>query len=461
MKIGLIFPNKNKKDRTVHLGLGYLASYARKDHTDLEFRLLDTRISGNKETEVFFDTRFDMIGITVLSPVFHEAVAIANRIKVLHPGTVICVGGPYVTTMKEEILEVASFDYAVYGEGEKTFSEFISYLKSSKSIEEINGLIYRKKSQVILNPPREFISDLDEIPMPAYDLFQMNRYPMHRIASSRGCPFRCSFCNSSSIWSWKWRKRSAIKVVEEIEFLVKKYKKKTFFFNDNCFNIDLDRVEKICDLLTEKNLEILWSTPLRAELINENIATKMKAAGCYNVGIGIESANNSILEQTGKNACIEDMEKGIEIFQKAGIEVLGQFVIGNPGDTFDTVSESLEWANNSNLNFIKFYSALPFKGTHLWEFATKQGKLYSEKIHEYHNTFPRIVFETEEFNHSDRLRAIALARKSGYYSDSNDKSLLFDFGKGMAKSFQGILPSSLGNAFYLMLKRTYKKFKKN
>jgi len=457
MNIGLIFPNKDRKDCTVHIGLGYIASYARSMHSDLNFTILDTRVATKKETSDFFCTNFDLIGITALSPVYHEVIEIFTHLRTTKPETPICLGGPYVTTIMQEIFEETPADFAVYGEGEITFSELISYIKGALPLESIKGLMYRKDGRIITNEPREQIEDLDSLPLPAYDLFKMNRYPMHRITTSRGCPYKCVFCNSSSIWLGRWRKRSPEKIMEEIRFLIENHKKKVFFFNDNSFNIDLKRIELFCTLLLKNNFKILWSTPVRPELINDEIAHLMKKSGCYNVSIGIESANNEILKKMKKKNTIEKMNDGIRIFKKAGIEVLGQFVIGSPGDTLKTVKESIDFAKNSELDYVMFYSILPFKTTEQWDYVINEGILYNQKIHEFHSVKPRIVFETPEFPYKDRLEAINIAKKEGYYSETNDRSRFFDFGKNSAKKIIQVLPGSSSEKIYLFMKNFYRK----
>lgn len=457
MKIGLIFPNRDRKDKAIHLGLGYIASYARMHHPDIEFSLLDTRVATKKETQQFYTAGYDLIGLTVLSPVYHEVTEIVKSIRAIAPQTLICLGGAYITTIMEEIFEETPADFAVYGEGEITFSELISHLKGETSIESIRGLMYREDNKTITNPPREQIKDLDSIPYPAYDLYKMDRYPMHRIVTSRGCPYKCVFCNSSSIWLGRWRKRDPERVVEEIEFLIKHYKRKTFFFNDNSFNVDLKRVERFCGLILDKKLKFLWSTPVRVEIITPGIAKMMKKAGCYNVGIGIESANNDILKAMKKENTIEKVRKGIKIFKAAGIEVLGQFVIGSPGDTIETVKESIDFAKKSELDFVMFYSILPFKSTEQWNYVLNYGRLYNNKIHEFHSAKPRIVFDTPEFPYVDRLKAIALARKEGFYSDTNNRNLLFDLGKDLSAKIQQLLPFALSVSLYLFMKNIYRR----
>jgi anaerobic magnesium-protoporphyrin IX monomethyl ester cyclase len=356
----------------------------------------------------------------------------------------------------DEIFFGTPAEYAVYGEGEITFSELIYYLKGRGTLDEINGLMYKKSNgQIITNPPRSYIQDLDTIPLPAYDLFPMDRYPLHRMVTSRGCPYSCAFCNSSSIWDNKWRKRSAADIVNEIEFLIRNYGKKIFVFSVNSFNIDMKNVEELCDLLISRKIRILWSTNVRADHITAELALKMKNAGCYNVAVGIESASNEILSRMGKKITVEKITEGIRIYKNAGIEVLGQFVIGSPYDTLATVRESIAWAKSAPLDYANFYSILPFKRTAQWDYVAEQGTFFTETIHDFHSIDPRIVFETPEFSYADRLEAIRLAKREGFYSNQDKKNWWFDFAKEFTRKMQNVLPESLSSRLYRILKSVY------
>lgn len=457
MKIGLIFPNKDRRYKTMHLGLGYLVAYARLHHDDVEFVYLDTRVAKSAETNAFFSTQFDLIGMTVFSPVYFEVKSLFRRIRKQQPATPICFGGPYVTTIMQEVFAETPADFAVYGEGEITFSALIDHLKGRCKIEAVDGLMYKSASgEIITNPPRAQIKDIDTIPLPAYDIYPMHKYPLHRIVSSRGCPYNCAFCNSSSIWGDKWRKRSAANIMEEINLLIKDYGKKIFIFGDNSFNVDLQRVEDFCDLLLENKTKILWSASIRADIINQPLADKMKKAGCYNVAIGIESANNEILKKINKKSSIEKISEGIKIFKNAGIEVLGQFVIGSPDDTLETVTESINYAKESGCDFVNFYSVLPFKGTPQWDYVKEHGHFFTDVIHDFHSVEPRIVFETPEFSYADRLKAIRLAKNAGFYSNQDKKNWWFDVAKETSRKMQNLLPAEVGEQVYMLMKSVYR-----
>jgi anaerobic magnesium-protoporphyrin IX monomethyl ester cyclase len=457
MKIGFIFPNKDRRYKTVHLGMAYLAAYAREKHQGLEFTVLDTRVATSRETKKFFSTRFDLVGITVFSPVYYEVIAIFNRLRKSFPGMPVCLGGPYVTTIREEIFKMTPADFAIYGEGEVSFSELISHLKGEKPVREINGLMYKNgDGAVVVNPGREKIRDLDELPMPAYDIFPMERYPLHRMVTSRGCPYACAWCNSSSVWDQTYRSTSPENIIKEVEFLVRNYGKKIFVFGDNSFNVDLKRVERFCDLLLEKNINILWSVSLRADILTPEMARKMKKAGCYNVSIGIESANNEMLKKIGKGTTIEKISEGIQMLKDAGIEIMSQYVIGSPGETLETVKESIAFAKKVKCDYTNFYAVLPYKGTRQWDYVAEHGTLLVKDIHHFHSVNPRIVFETPEFSADDRLKALKLVKKEGFYSNKDKKNWMFDFAKETSRNIRNLLPASVGDRVYFILKSIYR-----
>lgn len=463
MKIGLINPNRNLKDAALHLGIGYLASYARLHHTDLEFSYLDTRIAKHKEVEFFFRESYDLIGITASSQVFDEAIKIGKKIKELHPDTPVCIGGSHASTEKEHCLKNHPFDFGCYGEGEQTFSDLISYIKGEKEIAKINGLIYKDLNGLIRkNHPRALITFLDEIPYPAYDLFHMNRYPQHRMTSSRGCPFECVFCNSASLWTNKWRKRSAENILSEIKYLWENFGQKTLVFNDDSFNIDEKRVLQFCNDLIKEKLEIIWSTSIRVDLVTKEVAELMYKSGCYNVSIGIESANNEVLKKMNKRNTKEKIYAGIQLLRDAKIDVMGQFMIGNPGDTLETIKESIDFASNSNLTGVEFYTALPYRDSLLWEYVQNHANLLTDvEPYTYHNIEPRIIFETAEFTYDERLEAIEIATQRGYYHDlnHNERNLLIDIGRILAKSTQKLFRGNIGNKIYLGLRKVYRLLK--
>lgn len=460
-KIGLVNPNREIKDPSVHLGLGYLAAYLLERIDDIDIQILDTRVATQKEITHFINEKFDMVGFTATTQVFTEAVEIASKIKNLSHGVQVCIGGPHVSTYLTEAMDGFPFDFGIVGEGEESFTELIHEIRTNKNFDSIKGLIFKDIGKgLVVNQARPFITDIETIPWPAYHLFKMKRYAQHRLVTSRGCPFDCVFCNSATLWSRRWRSRSPESIVDEMEFLISNFGRKTFIFNDDSFNIDKNRTIRICELILEKKLNIIWSVPVRIDLITPEMATWMKRAGCYSVSVGIESADNEVLKLMNKQNTIEKIREGIEILKEAGIQLTGQFMIGNPGDTLETIKKSIEFAKASGLHQVEFYTALPYKGSGLWDFVNKKARLLTqvEPCH-YHELNPRIIFETDEFPAEDRLKAIELAISNGFYHalSTDKKTQLLDFGKKTAQFIQKIVPGRFSNTVYLKMRKIYQK----
>ena len=412
------------------LGLGYLASYVLSRNKDIEVSVLDSGVSCQREIEEFLNQPYDAIGVTVTSRTYHEAVELARTFGQSRTDAPVIFGGPYVSIMMDKVMEEPIVDLAVYGEGELTFNEVLGLLKGPKArfnteaLSKINGLIFRSLDKVVVNAPREFIKDLDGLPFPAFDLFPMNRYtgklPM---ITSRGCPFKCVFCASSQIWGRKWRARSSENIIEEVQYLIKKFGTVPIDFHDDGFNMNLNRVNAICDQFIAQKITLPWGVRgFRADMVNVEVAKKMRQAGCSHVAIGVESANPEMLKRMGKKTTIEQIGAGIKALRSAGIDVIGQFMIGNPGETLETVRESVEFAKTSGLNKAVFGTAVPFPKTGLWKYVEEHGKFLVEPdFTRFEELNPRIIYETPEFTAEQRLRAIEIVQRAGMMDDEKKK----------------------------------------
>jgi len=421
MRVALVYPGMRADTKQMPLGIGYLASYIRSRHNDIEVTALDTGIATDREKEAFFDVDCDVVGISVTSRGYHEAVEVARTFKKKDPDTLVVFGGPHVSLLQSDVMEELLIDIAVYGEGELTFSELINALKkgrpTGKVLSAIKGLIYREDGRVRINAERELIKPLDSLPFPAFDLFPMERYPgKHPVITSRGCPFSCVFCAASKIWNRKWRGRSPENIIEEVKYVTKHFKARPIDFHDAIFNTSIKRINEVCDRFIEQKVRVPWGIRgFRADIIDVQTARKMHRAGCTHVAIGIESANPDMLVRIGKKETIEEIDRGINVLRAAGIDVLGQFMIGNPGETLETVRESIDYAKKSNLSQVGFGAAAPFPHTGLWRYVEENGKfLVDPDCTIFEDVFPRVIFETPEFSKEDRLEAIRLAQGAGF-----------------------------------------------
>ena len=465
MKVALIYPGKRSDDIQMPLGIGYLASYILSRNNDIEVQALDTSIATEKETRTFFNCDYDVVGVSVTSRGYREAVRIAKAFKEIKNHTLIVFGGPHISIVKKEILNEPCIDFGVYGEGELTFNELLRVVKEAstkamaEALSEIKGLIYRRNGETVINPPREFIKNLDILPFPAINLFPIERYTgKFPMVTSRGCPFACVFCASSRIWNRRWRARSAKNVIDEVEYILNHFGTRPIDFHDAAFNVSIDRVNAISDGFISKKFKVPWGVRgFRVNIIDVNMAKKMHEAGCTHVAIGIESANPEMLIRIGKKETIEQIDKGINILREAGIEVLGQFMIGNPGETLETVKESIAYARNSNLSQAVFgASAVPFPSTDLWDYVNKHGKwLVDTDCTTFEELYPRVLFETPEFSKEDRLEAMRLVREAGFMGGKKGLTQkLYNIASSIwFNHIYGLLPRSMSYYIYIFLRK--------
>ncbi|MCX6180250.1 MAG: radical SAM protein [Chlorobiales bacterium] len=396
----------------VHLGIGYISAFAQKNVAHCECQVLRTSNSSLSDILKFLDFGWDLIGMTSSLFSLHEAANISSIAKKIGKSKIV-IGGPEVSTLQENILDVCpSIDYAIYGEGEITFVELISCIKHRDNFEKVDGLIFRNEYGVIIkNVPRRFEDNLEIFPYPDRQIFTYE-HAYHSIIGTRGCPFRCSFCNSAQIWGNKYRMRKPISVIKEIEYILKFYgKEKLFIFQDDTFNFNEKWTIDICNMI--KELKITWRIRgIRASLITEKIAEILAESGCVGIACGVESANDSSLRIMNKKTTIDGIVKGVNMLKNKGIHVVGNFMIGNLGDTFDTVKQSLEYAHM--FTQADFRITYPMKNTYLYDYLTTNNLflpdpipiIYKESI------VGRILFATPEFSVAERIEAITLALKA-------------------------------------------------
>jgi radical SAM superfamily enzyme YgiQ (UPF0313 family) len=266
---------------------------------------------------------------------------------------------------------------------------------------------------LVINPARERISDLDSIAFPAFCLWPMDKYDVYPIITSRGCPHQCIFCDSSLLWGRKWRPRSTENVIEEIKMAQNCYGwvNKPFTFVDDSFNIDIKRVIKLCDQIMEHNLDIEWSCGgVRADRTTLKLARKMKEAGCRGVVIGVESAVPQVLNNMKKGEKIEDIGRGIRDFKQAGLPILAEFTIGNPGDNLATIKKSVAFAKKHELR-VDFNMILPYPKTEIYRFVNDYGRWLNTDYTQFHHHVNEPVFETDDFSREDRIKAYKFAKR--------------------------------------------------
>jgi radical SAM superfamily enzyme YgiQ (UPF0313 family) len=367
------------------LGLGYIAAVLEK--AGCRVKILDLLIEKKSDEEVLavaesFKPRW--AGFTAVTPVVKGAYRLGSRIKGKFPRILTFLGGPHATALPEEPL-ANGMDVVIRGEGEETVLELVN---APGGWDGIPGLSFLKDGKPFRTPDREFIRDLDLIPFPARHLFPpIERYggqealgnltPVGSLLSSRGCPYTCQFC-FKAVFGNKFRPRSAESVLEEWIHLKEKYRVREIAIVDDSFTSDPDRVHRICDTLIRYKAGIRWSCPngIRVDRADPEMLAKMRRAGCYRVALGIESGNQAVLDSIGKKITLEKIRETVANCRKAGIKTMGFFMLGNLGETRETMEQTVEFAVQLGTDYAQFLIAIPYPGTRLYDEIVKSGKLY-------------------------------------------------------------------------------------
>ncbi len=357
----------------MHLGLGYLAAALERGGHSV--RTLDTGVFGRSEARISrFIEEFSpgVIGITAQTAYYSRAVEMARLAKRLNAACPVVLGGPHPSILTAETLKEPSVDIVVVGEGDETAVDLVNCLEQRRGLESVRGIAFKHDGIVVHNEARPFIDDLDSLPLPAWHLFDLDRYRARmngrRVApvlSSRGCPFKCIFCYRGPAAGKAFRGRSPERIVEEIELLHAKHGVGDILFVDDIFTINRQRAARICDLLIERDLPLTWRCQTRADCLNLELLQKMKTAKCIDVSMGVESGNEKILASIGKNITKAKIRAAFGMIRQTRVSASASFIIGLPGDTRETVQETIQFAKELNPNFAIFYAAMPYPGTEL------------------------------------------------------------------------------------------------
>lgn len=397
-----------------HIGLGYIAEFLNKN--GIEHDVLDMNLGYKlKHLQKKIDTfKPDLIGMTLLSLEYKKLYQLISKIKEKNPAVKIVVGGPHVTILKDEVMrECLAIDYAVLYEGEEALVELC---EGKTSENKIKGLMSRNNGSISYPGDRGFIMDLDKLPFPKYEKFELRKYiPEVEIYSSRGCPHKCTFC-PNRLLSPVYRARSPQDVVDEIEYWYEKGFRQ-FNFDDDNFNRDNDRVYQICDEIERRNLKKLFlrcSNGIRADRVNRELLARMKEVGFHYIAFGVDAGNNKMLKLIKKGETIEDIEQALKNAYELGYDLKLLFVTGMPGETWEDVEDKVRITMKYPLNDVHFYNIIPYPGTELYEWV-KNNKRFLKAPEEYLNDVTccenNPIFDTPELPEKKRVELFKYLEK--------------------------------------------------
>ena len=368
-------------------GLLILAEIARQAGHDVFFRdFLNEGLEPGAVLGVIGDLRPDIVAISANPDMILSAAGLAAQVKASHAGTVTLLGGPHVTAVPVETMEsCGGFDYGFIGEAENSFAEFLAAGMAEDAIRGIRGLCYRRDGAVVVNERQPFIADIDTLPLPAWDLIpdmgiykpavtNHRREPVFSLITSRGCSGQCLFCDRG-VFGNRIRMHSAAYVLRMIRRLREQFGINELVFYDDNMVYDKSRLLEICDCLLREPEPLSWSCSARVDRVDEEMLTQMKRAGCWQISYGIESGSPEILRKMKKGITLEQVRRTAALMRKVGMSMRGYFIIGNPGETEETLRQTLALILELPLDDVQVEYLTPYPGTELYREAGRYGTM--------------------------------------------------------------------------------------
>ena len=374
------------------LGLAYLA--AALSEAGSEVKILDLVVypySRAMLQNVLETFQPQLVGLTAVTMTFDNAMGVIRDIKRLNPDILTVMGGPHVTFCARATLnEHSALDILVLGEGERTIVDLCRAVDAGGNLDRVNGIVYRKHSEICNTAPRDPIADLDALPDPARGLLPLGRYralgmPIS-LTTSRGCPFKCIFCVGRKMVGSKVRYRSPGKVVDEMQYL-NSLNFHQINIADDLFTANRKHCLAVCDEIVNRRLELKWTSFARVDTVSEEILAKMKTAGCSAVSFGVESGNSQILKTIKKGITREQVVEAVNMCRRTGVIPHASFILGLPGETPQTIRETLDFGEQLKALGLSygFHLLAPFPGTEIRENANQYGiKILSDDWSQYH-----------------------------------------------------------------------------
>ncbi|HLC63403.1 MAG TPA: radical SAM protein [Candidatus Nanoarchaeia archaeon] len=372
----------------------------------------------NKELDKF---QPDIIGMNVLTFLWNKVKSWTPNLKQRFPNSFIVVGGTHATVAREKCLEECkSIDGVILGEAEFILADLADALEKKKSLSNVKSFIYKEKDKIKINSEHyERLTDLDKLPFPARSLIDIYEYipaaeqykklPVANMITSRGCPYKCTFCGSGNTKAYF---RSPQNVLAEFKFLKEKYKVKDIAIWDDTFTLDRQRVLDICKLIRQEKLDIVWSSHSRVNTVDEELLKAMAGAGCWKICYGIESLLQKNLNVIRKGSTVEQNFNAVKWSQKYGIQAEGSFIFGIPGETYEDALQTIALMKKLNPDYMKCFPFTPLPGTESGEKIEEYGTLMSENTDNF--TENSVVFTPNSMTKEQLQSLIPKAYKEFY-----------------------------------------------
>ena len=352
-------------------------------------RFYDDQIAGGDRDRLFrlIETeRPPVVGLSLVTPMAQGVYALARDIRARAPDVKILMGNTHADIFAEAILRSRIADYVVHGEGEETAPELLRALERGDDLHDVAGISFRLNGTVHRTASRPFIEDLDALPFPAWHLFPLHRYEIFNFASvkrpgalilgSRGCPYKCTFC-CLKIMGERRRKRSPANIAEESAWLHERFGYRQISFTDPIFPIGKKEGLAFSREMIARGLhrKAVWITETRVDLVDLELLQAMREAGLRRIMYGFESGSTEGLDAIRKQTSLRAAQHAVEITRKAGVGIIGFFMLGVPGDTPRTMDATIDFARSLDIDFAKFTVFSPFPGTRVYEEMQRDGTI--------------------------------------------------------------------------------------
>lgn len=413
------------------MGIAYLASAARE--AGYEAACLDSVVEAPYQATAINDSvsRFgltyeqiidriaawkpDVVGLScIFSNQWPATRELAKRIKATDRDVLVVAGGGHPTFLPELCMKDAPIDFILRGEGEQSFVDLLNRITKGRTLDDIDGLVYRDRESIRANPKLKLIQDLDSIPFPAHDLLDPEPYfklalPMGYtmmsprnlpVITSRGCPCSCTFCSSTHLWGRHYRTRSAANVLRELDWLVERFGVEEIKMQDDNLTIHRKRAVEIFQGMIERPYRLHWNTPngIAVWTLDRDVLTLMKNSGCFEIRMAIESGNQEVLDHlVRKPLKLEKVREVNRIARELGIFRLSYFIIGFPGETKEQIMDTIRFARELRLDLSVMFVYNPLPGSELFHECLKRGYITEKSFFDVGNQFFSSVVDSDEW----------------------------------------------------------------
>ncbi len=406
----------------VPISLPYIAAVVREYGFDV--KIVDSvseKISPGRSVEIIREYDPELIIMNTTTPTIGSDLEFGGELKKLKKSFRVAVFGVHVTSLPGETLRGSGIDFVIRGEPEITSAELAKAIDRKTPLKNVPGISYKKGSGVYHNKDRPFIKNLDRLPFPARDLLRNEVYtmPIHDepytlMVPSRGCPGQCVYCTANIYYGRVCRERSPGNIVDEIEEIVNEHKIMNIAMWSDTFTMRKGFVMGVCDEIIRRGVRVNWMCNSRVNTVDPEMLRKMRKAGCSIISYGVESGVQEILNNAKKGITLRQIENAIKWTNSAGIETIAHVIFGLPGETPETMRQTIKFIKKVKPTYAQFYCAIPFPGTEFYETARENGWLLTDRWEDFEIDNP--IIKTESLSPDDVRNARMMAFRKFYFT---------------------------------------------